>query len=789
MKSLCKTPPQCDARLARRALRKVVASLVSAALFAALLFAVSVAVSQPAAGTVRGNWAAGFTLVPGGSRTVEVPLTSSNAAFGVAPGGWYIQCNVTVPSTSRFTVSINRCSVTVNAKATASDGCENLAVSGLETRPGYSGGGTKNFGTWRLCVRASNIGFTAPSSNPTIQTGGSLNLSVDLYASDGGFRITCGTITESSALISLSNQQGCDVTVNAGSTTGTANISIPYTSSGGDTHTGTVTVRVITASNITFTAPSGLKVGTNRTQTINALDYVTEANSDFTITCGDATNIDTTELQSVSRSGCVFTVTPKAVQGSASFTVPYTSSGGDTESGVINIEVGPESTVAYTAPGTLNLGRNLTLAIDALGYVTEDPAYTVTCGDATGVDANKLAVTHTGSSCNFTIDPVDTLAPANQGDTTFTIPYTSDGGHSTTGTVTVNIGPDSNLSFTAPSTLTVGRNYTLVIDALDHVSENTGHTVTCADPTGVDATKMTVTRSTSGDGCSFTVDPVDTLTPANQGDTTFSVLFTTTGGTTTTGTFTINIGADSNIVLSDPGTLTVARNRTRTFVASSYATDGSFTFSCGDATGVDTTKMTVSHTGSSCDFTIDPVDTLMPADQGDTTFSVPFTSTGGATTTGTFTVNIGPDSTLAFTALPTLTVGRNYTLVIDALDQITETGVYTVTCADATGVDAVRMTVTRSTSGNGCSFTVDPENALAQAYQGDTTFTVEFTSTGSATVTGTFTINIGTDSIIAYTAPADLRIEAGGRTLEIDAGEFRGRRQLRLNLFGCQRAY
>ena len=775
MKSLRKTPPQCDARLARRALRKVVASLVSAALFATVLFAVSVAVSQPAAGYVAGSWAGGFTLAPGGSRTVDVPATSSNA--GRFPGqDWHVQCSVSVPSTSRFTVSINRCRVTVTAKTAASVGCENLAVSGREVR-GHQGGGSRDFGTWRLCVRNSDITFNAPSPAPTIQAGGSLNLSMDTYASDsspstGGFTITCGTITEASALISLSDQQGCDVTVNAGSTTGTANISIPYTSSGGDTHTGTVTVRVITASNITFTAPSGLKVGTNRTQTINALDYATEANSDFTITCGDATNIDTTELQSVSRSGCVFTVTPKAVQGAASFTVPFTSSGGDTESGVFNIEVGPESTVAYTAPGTFNLGRNLTLAIDALSYVTEDPAYTVTCGDATGVDASKLAVTHTGSSCNFTIDPVDTLAPANQGDTTFTIPYTSDGGHSTTGMVTVNIGPDSNLSFTAPSTLTVGRNYTLVIDALDHVSENTGHTVTCADPTGVDATKMTVTRSTSGDGCSFTVDPVDTLTPANQGDTTFSVLFTTTGGTTTTGTFTINIGADSNIVLSDPGTLTVARNRTRTFVASSYATDGSFTFSCGDATGVDTTKMTVSHTGSSCDFTIDPVDTLMPADQGDTTFSVPFTSTGGATTTGTFTVNIGPDSTLAFTALPTLTVGRNYTLVIDALDQITETGVYTVTCADATGVDAVRMTVTRSTSGNGCSFTVDPENALAQAYQGDTTFSVEFTSTGSATVTGTFTINIGTDSIIAYTAPADLRIEAGSRTLEIDAGGF-----------------
>ena len=861
MKSLCKTPPQCDARLARRAFRKVVASLVSAALFAALLFAVSVAVSQPAAGAIRGNWVGGFTLAPGGSRTVNVPLTSSL-------NGVHVHCLVSVPSTSRFTVSANDCRVTVTAKATASNGCEDLAVSANERSTGHGyNSPISDMGTWRLCARTSDIEFTAPSPAPTIRAGRSATINVGAYASDGGFTITCGTITESSALISLGTQNGCNIPITAGSTAGNATISIPYTSSGGDTHTGTVTVSVrtslivynppsrwniqtgasqtlsmdahandgrhtiscgtvttsnnlatisyvnsghsceltliagstpgtviltipftssggdtitgtrtitiIQASNITFTAPSGLKVGTNRTQTINALDYVTEDNSDFTITCGDATSIDTTELMSVSRSGCVFTVTPKAVQGAASFVVPYTSTGGDTENGTISIEVGPESTVAYTAPGTLSVGRNQTLAIDALGYVTEDPAYTVTCGDATGVDANKMAVTHTGSSCDFTIDPVDTLAPANQGDTTFTIPYTSGGGHSAMGTVTVNIGPDSNLSFTAPPALTVGRNYTLVIDALENVSENTGHTVTCADPTGVDATKMTVTRSASGDGCSFTVDPVDTLTPANQGDTTFSVLFTTTGGTTTTGTFTINIGADSNIVFSDPGTLTVGRNRTRTFDASSSATDGSYTISCGDATGADATKMTVTRAANSCSFTIDPVDTLTPANQGDTTFSVPFTSTGGATATGTFTVNIGPDSSLSFTAPSTQTVGRNRTLVIDALAAISgENAAYTVSCADATGVDANRMTVTRSSSGNGCSFTVDPENALAPGNQGETTFSVEFTSTGSATVTGTFTINIGTDSIIAYTAPADLRIEAGSRTLEIDAGGF-----------------
>ena len=51
--------------------------------------------------------------------------------------------------------------------------------------------------------------------------------------------------------------------------------------------------------NIQFTAPSDLKVGINRTQTINALDYATD--SGYTITCGTATSIDSTKLTSVVR--------------------------------------------------------------------------------------------------------------------------------------------------------------------------------------------------------------------------------------------------------------------------------------------------------------------------------------------------------------------------------------------------------------------------------------------------------------------------------------------------------
>ena len=1001
-------------------------------------------------------------LTVGTNRTLVINAasyaTESHTRYSISCGD-----ATSIDTTEINTVTRNGCVFTVTPKAVQ-------GASGFTVPYTSSAGGSVSGRIGLQVGPASTITFNAPSSNPTVQAGGSLNLSVDTYASDGSYTISCGTITESSALISLSNQMGCDVTINAGSTAGTATISIPYTSSGGHTSTQMVSVDVVIASDITFNAPSGLKVGTNRTQTIDASAYVTEANSAYTITCGDATSIDTTELMSVSRSGCMFTITPKAVQGAASFVVPYTSSGGDTENGTISIEVGPESTVVYTDPGTLSVGRNLTLAIDALSYVTENPAYTVTCGDATGVDGTKLAVTHTGSSCNFTIDPVDTLAPANQGDTTFTIPYTSEGGHSTTGTVTVDIGPDSTITFTAPTGLKVGRNRTLEINALSHATEaDSNNTITCGDATGVDASKMTVTRSSTGTGCVFTVDPVNSLAPANQGDTTFAVAFTSTGGSTANGTFTVNIGADSNITYHGHSALTVGRNRTltidasdyveevassghtiacanataidttrlssvsrtantcsftitpistlssslqgnaefnipfnsdgghsitrtiivhigpdstisfmapasnpavaasrtRTIDVSSYASDGSYTISCGtitesdpdislgtqdgcripiiagstsgqtadisipyrssgghtttatltldvgaassitftaptnltvginrtqridaldyasdggytitcgtatntaadapttgtvalasvvrnssgngcgytitptstqgtatftipltsdggdstnanisiavgvasnivyqaptglrigrnldleidasgyvsdgtytvscgDPTGADADKMAVTRTPNTCIYDIDPVDSLAPANQGSTSFSVPFTSTGGHSITRSITVNIGPDSVVTFTDPGTFTLGRNLTLVIDALAAITgDNSAYMVSCADATGVDANKMAVTRSSSGNRCSFTVDPVDTLAIGSQGDATFSVAFSSTGGASATGTFTVNIGPDSDIAYTAPSGLLV-GRNRTLTVD---------------------
>ena len=160
---------------------------------------------------------------------------------------------------------------------------------------------------------------------------------------------------------------------------------VRFASDGGATAMGSFTFDVGVASNIVFAAPTGLKVGTNRTRVINVLDYATDGG--YTVTCSDATAIDTTELSTVVRDssgdGCSFTITPKAVQGTASFTVPLTSDGGDTENAVFAIEVGPASTVTYTAPTGLLVGPNRNLVgqsknFSVSSYAT-DGDYTVSC--------------------------------------------------------------------------------------------------------------------------------------------------------------------------------------------------------------------------------------------------------------------------------------------------------------------------------------------------------------------------------------------------------------------------
>ena len=164
------------------------------------------------------------------------------------------------------------------------------------------------------------------------------------------------------------------------------------------------------------------------------------------MSCGDATGVDNTKLTSVSHTGssCTFTVDPidalaSSLQGDTSFTVPLSSTGGDSSSAAFTVNIGPDSTITYSAP-TLKVGRNRTFVIDVLSYATEASAssYVISCGDATSVDNTRLvSVSHSGSSCTFTVDPINTLASSLLGDATFTIPLSSTGGHSLDAAFTV----------------------------------------------------------------------------------------------------------------------------------------------------------------------------------------------------------------------------------------------------------------------------------------------------------------------------------------------------------------
>ena len=89
-------------------------------------------------------------------------------------------------------------------------------------------------------------------------------------------------------------------------------------------------------SNLVFTAPTGLTVGTGQTLRINAADHITE-NSPYTVTCADATSL--TGLASATRTGCEYTIRAGSTAGTASFTVTFTSTSGATRNGTYTITV------------------------------------------------------------------------------------------------------------------------------------------------------------------------------------------------------------------------------------------------------------------------------------------------------------------------------------------------------------------------------------------------------------------------------------------------------------------
>ena len=236
--------------------------------------------------------------------------------------------------------------------------------------------------------------------------------------------------------------------------------------------------------------------------------------------------------------------------------------------GLITINIGPDSTISYNAPTGLQIGRNLTLAIDASDYVSEaGSSYTISCSDARNLTGGRLAsVTRTANTCDYTITP---NTSASTGNASFTITYTSTGGHSIVRVISLRVGPNSAITLNLPPTtgagsLLTGRNQALTVDAGSYASETSGsgYAITCGDATSIDSTRLASVTHT-GSSCSFTVTPVSSLSSSLQATAaTFTVPYVSSGGATATGTISVKIGPDSSMTFTDPGTFTLGRNRT-----------------------------------------------------------------------------------------------------------------------------------------------------------------------------------------------------------------------------------
>ena len=463
----------------------------------------------------------------------------------------------------------------------------------------------------------SDITYAPPALVP-IEAGRSEIIDALAYVNDDPYTITCADATGKTASLASVTRDGCLYTITAGATAGDGSFTIPYTSSGTDTENGLLNVRILPASAITYT-PVSVQAATGGMTLVDVSSLASDGS--YAVSCGDAESIDP-KLSSVTRTAntCIYSVTVGSTAGAASFVVPYTSTGGAALDATVSITiVRPLSVIVFREPFYLDLATNQTLTIDASDYASDAYGFTISCGDATGVDS-KITIQRTG--CSFVVTPTGATGTA-----VFTVPYTSSGGDTFNAVFAIDIGSASAIAFTAPSGLTLGTNRSMTLDASSYATD-ASYLITCGDATSVDS-KITVTRpNANARSCEYAITPTGAT-----GTATFTVPYTSSGGHTTSGTISIAITAASAIVFTAPTGLSMTAGSSMTINAASYATDGSYTITCGDAADRDAKIARITNTG--CSYEITSGETT-----GTATFTVPYTSTGGHALAGQISVAI-----------------------------------------------------------------------------------------------------------------------------------------------------
>ncbi len=692
-----------------------------------------------------------------GNGVIPITIIRGDTITFTAPTGLAVNSSSSITIDASLYASILSSSFTISCgdakdidekiTITSRTGCSYVVAAGSSSGPASftvpytSSGGFTIDGEISIAV-GSDITFTAPSPNPLIPASGSATLDASAWASDSSFSISCGDATDIDNKITNIQRTGCSFVVTAGSTRGEATFTVPYTSSGGDTHNGVVIINIGPVSNISFTPLTSMRVRQATNVMIDASHYASDG--PYTIGCTSAGGVNLVNV--TNRNGCIITINATtALGGSGAFTVTYSSSGGDTHTGRFTLIISNiNSGLALTGtPPTSTAASGRSTTINARPYARNDQTdYAIFCGDATNIDEKLTSVTR--SRCNYTV-----TAGAARGTVTFTVPYFDSSGATVSRALSVNIGAESNIEFTDPGTLAVDINRSVTFDASQYVTDGS-YTISCGVAREESDQLASVIRNT----CNYTV-----TASSVSGAATFTVPYRSSGGDTLDATFSVMVyRPPSAIAFREPFDLELGTNQTLTIDALSYASDGFYSLSCGDATDVDTSIITPTRPNpSSCSFLITPTGT-----QGVASFTVPYTSSGGASRNGVFTIEVGPASTISYTAPSGLMLGTNRTRTIDAASYVTDGG-YVITCGTATGVDS-KISITRANpSIASCEFTISPTGT-----QGAASFTVPYRSSGGDTEDGIINIEIGAASTIVYTPPTGLTMTASS-TLTIDA--------------------
>ena len=694
-------------------------------------------------------------IPPGGSSRIDASVYVREAT-----SAYRVFCLSYSHAHSDLIISQDGCTFTIRPTASATAGNKSFRIN-------YSSsGGSTRTGTVTIAIGpTSDITFTAPT-DLTVGKNRTKTINALDYVTDTDtrYRISCGDATaiDTTELMSVT-RSGCNFTITPKNVQGAASFTVPYTSTGGGTHSGVIPITVGPDSTITFTAPPAtgagrLQVGTNRTRTFDVSSYA--ADGSYTITCGDVTAIDTTELQSVTRPDaankpCEFLVTPKNVQGAASFTVPYTSSGGHTASGAIPITVGPSSTITFRGPTNLRVARNITRTIN-VGSYARDGSYGITCGDATGVDNTKIAsLTHSGSSCNFTLRPVNSAAA--EGVTTFTIPYSSAGGHTLNGTISITIGPRTVLSVTRSQFIHVKSGQQAVLD-LTRLSPDGDYALNCISFSTLNTPPNSVTASRSGCVATFTAT-ITNLSVSRTPIINYQIQSAGSEGSTARRWQRATLwlrqnGGASGLTYQAPTDLQVRTNSSLRINALSYITEttSAFTISCLDATNIHSNFSSITRRG--CNYTVNA-----GSNHGQSTFTIPYRSSGGATRDAPVSVNILSPTQITGEPPTGLSVAAGRKIEIDATDFASVGQGVTLNCLDPSNPSGHFDSVVR----NGCVYTARARSSAS----GTASFNIHL-STSTQQRTFRVTVTIGPRSEIVFTPPTGLQLGTN-RTLTINA--------------------